>query len=337
MASNCTARPSACVGSGTSRTPRKMRRSGSTVRSIRERSTPARSTHTRMHLSQRYALMAGSHVCEPTREKCRRPSSELASWSMPCIQRNLMLRVGSIGKQTSASRASFSTRAVSEARARILQQARRSGKTTRLFYWNFLPSGLRSGAFWQRQSQNAVFELGFRFCLVYFHRQRDGSFERAIAALHAILPFLVFLSLVFLLTPDSERPILYAHVNVLGFDAGNFGTNLYVFVGFGHVHLRRKPTPGLATRQRGLAPKIVKHTIDLLPQITERIAFALRRPTLVTFSPWNNRHNRLLSDLTPSSLFRTGNIDRVSSFRWKMALSEHVALANHVILSEAKR
>jgi hypothetical protein len=149
---------------------------------------------------------------------------------MLCIQRNLMLRVGSIGKQTSASHASFSTRAVSEARRLYFNKhvalEKQPDYFTGIFYRErsqirkesimpIIPSRLGSGAFWQRQSQNAVFELGFRFCLVYFHRQRDGSFEQAIAALHAILAFLVFLSLVFLLTPNFERSIPNAHVNIL--------------------------------------------------------------------------------------------------------------------------
>ncbi len=100
MASNCTARPSACVGSGTSRTPRRMRRSDSTVRSMRERSTPARSTQTRIQFSQRYALIAGCHVREAKRENCKRASSEVTSWSVPCSQRNLMLRIGSIATES---------------------------------------------------------------------------------------------------------------------------------------------------------------------------------------------------------------------------------------------
>src|SRR5436190_24205940 len=66
------------------------------VRSISERSTPARSTQIRMHVSQRYALIAGSQACGANLENCERDSSYVTSCNPPCSQRNLMFLIGSM-------------------------------------------------------------------------------------------------------------------------------------------------------------------------------------------------------------------------------------------------
>src|SRR5260370_19687143 len=95
MARNCTLCPWAGVGSASRRAPRITPRRGSTVRSITEQSTPARSTQMRMHPLQRYALIAGSQACANL-ENCERDNSEVTSYNAPCSQRNFMFLIGSI-------------------------------------------------------------------------------------------------------------------------------------------------------------------------------------------------------------------------------------------------
>src|SRR5438132_7421174 len=63
-----------------------------------ERSTPARSTQMRMHVSHRYALIAGSQACGANLENCERDSSYVTSCNAPCSQRNLMFLIGSMSE-----------------------------------------------------------------------------------------------------------------------------------------------------------------------------------------------------------------------------------------------
>ena len=94
----------------------------------------------------------------------------------------------------------------------------------------------------------------------------------------------------------GEHSILDAHINVFGFHPWNIRRDFDFLVCLSDVHLR--PETGCdfaARRQPGLAPEIVKHAIDLMSQIVERIRRALRRRAFLTSSPWNNCHNKLLS------------------------------------------
>jgi len=54
---------------------------------------------------------------------------------------------------------------------------------------------------------------------------------------------------VFFLTPDRERSVLDADVDIFCLDAGNLSANFYLLVGLGHVHLRRKTAKCVAARQ----------------------------------------------------------------------------------------
>src|ERR1043166_6211193 len=82
-----------------------------------------------------------------------------------------------------------------------------------LRYRNLLPTRFRSRALRQTQSQHAVFELGFGFRFIHFGRQRDHALERAITALHPVLPFLVLFALVFLFAADGQRPLFHANIS----------------------------------------------------------------------------------------------------------------------------
>src|SRR5206468_7211752 len=86
-----------------------------------------------------------------------------------------------------------------------------------LRYGNSLSARWCSRALRKSQSQHAFLELGFRFRFVHLRRQFNGTLKRAIAALHSILPFLLFFALVFLFAFYGKYAILDAHINVFGF------------------------------------------------------------------------------------------------------------------------
>src|SRR5260370_31207558 len=103
----------------------------------------------RTQFSERYAFIAGSHLCGANRENRERARSEGTSCRAPCSQRNLMLLIGSIGPQTCTPHAPFSTE------ARSLMHELWSKIPLGLCDGNFLPARLRSRTLGEGQSQHA--------------------------------------------------------------------------------------------------------------------------------------------------------------------------------------
>ena len=119
--------------------------------------------------------------------------------------------------------------------------------------------------------ENALRYVGLDRIGVDALRQLEGTLERAIAALDEPIVFVLLFFFGLFLTTDREQVVGQIDLDVLLFEARQFGGDFDLLVRLGHIDARHQRCRTGVGKRRKTSREIIEKSIDLTLQRHERI------------------------------------------------------------------